>query len=105
MIAPAVDYNVLIEAVDAAGDKPPVALRVDRIGRDDFAALVADVVEAQVVAGSGEIVRKYGKTPLRVVAALLTVPLPGTLKTWYRYFVIHICIPFRTSFRAAYCRS
>ncbi|MEQ1741665.1 MAG: hypothetical protein ABL869_04080 [Candidatus Nitrotoga sp.] len=35
----------------------------------------------------------------------LMVPLPSPLKTWYQYFVTHICIPFRISFRAAYCRS
>ena len=69
----AVDSEVLIKAVDAAGlggiGQPPVTLRVDRIDRNNFAALIADIAEAQIVSGSGEIVREPGKIPLRVIAA------------------------------------
>ena len=68
----AVDSEVLIKAVDAASlggiGESPVTLRVDRIDRNNFAGLVADITEAQIVSGSGEIVCKTSKTPLRVIA-------------------------------------
>ncbi len=48
--------------------QPPVALRVERVGRGDFAALVADVAEAQVVVGASKVVCEVGQVPLRVMA-------------------------------------
>ena len=67
-----VEGGVLVEAVGGAAlggiGKVPVALRVERVGRGDFAALVADVAEAQVVGGAGKVVCEVGQVPLRVIA-------------------------------------
>ena len=69
----AVDGEILVEAIGIAAlrrtAKHPVTLRVGRIDRNNFAALVTDIAEAQIVSGSGEIVCKTSKTPLRVIDA------------------------------------
>ncbi|RFC37229.1 MAG: hypothetical protein DID92_2727743293 [Candidatus Nitrotoga sp. SPKER] len=76
----AINDGVLIETIGTAAlgkiGQPPVTLRIERIDRDDFTALVTDIVEAKIVSGSGKIMRKTGKTPLRVIAVRADRAIP-----------------------------